>query len=84
MTLRARASTWTRLPCRGLQAKDLAGELKTRRKRSVASIIGRAQLTPEQADRLKAGSNAVRGGAGRGGVPAWMDPGTEDGLPVVP
>lgn len=41
-------------------AKDLAGELKTRRKRSVASIIGRAQLTPEQADRLKAGSNASR------------------------
>lgn len=34
-------------------AAELATELKGRRKRSVASIIGRAKLTAEQADQLK-------------------------------
>ncbi|GAX85746.1 hypothetical protein CEUSTIGMA_g13161.t1 [Chlamydomonas eustigma] len=41
-------------------ATDLAQELKGRRKRSVASIIGRAKLTTEQADVLKAGTSASR------------------------
>jgi len=34
-------------------AAELASDLKGRRKRSVASIIGRAKLTAEQADQLK-------------------------------
>jgi hypothetical protein len=42
------------------EAKELASDMKQRRKRSVASIIGRAQLTPEQAEVLKAGSAASR------------------------
>ncbi|KAG2439619.1 hypothetical protein HXX76_004971 [Chlamydomonas incerta] len=41
-------------------AKELAADLRARRKRSVQAMIGRAQLTPEQADRLMAGSNACR------------------------
>jgi hypothetical protein len=41
-------------------AADLAQDLKRRRKRSVASIIGRAKLTAEQADMLKAGTAASR------------------------
>ncbi|KAG2432390.1 hypothetical protein HYH02_012962 [Chlamydomonas schloesseri] len=41
-------------------AKELAADLRARRKRSVQAMIGRAQLTPEQADRLMAGSNASR------------------------
>ncbi|GLC40168.1 hypothetical protein PLESTM_001007700 [Pleodorina starrii] len=42
------------------QARELAVDLRARRKRSVQSMIGRAQLTPEQADKLLAGSNASR------------------------
>ncbi|KXZ45834.1 hypothetical protein GPECTOR_50g628 [Gonium pectorale] len=42
------------------KAKELAVDLRARRKRSVQAMIGRAQLTPEQADRLMAGSNASR------------------------
>lgn len=41
-------------------AAELAVDLKGRKKRSVASIIGRAKLTAEQADRLKAGTAAAR------------------------
>ncbi|GIL62300.1 hypothetical protein Vafri_16578, partial [Volvox africanus] len=41
-------------------AQELAVDLRSRRKRSVQSMIGRAQLTPEQADKLLAGSNASR------------------------
>ncbi|GIL85540.1 hypothetical protein Vretimale_13382 [Volvox reticuliferus] len=41
-------------------ARELAIDLRSRRKRSVQSMIGRAQLTPEQADKLLAGSNASR------------------------
>eukprot|EP00955_Chlamydomonas_euryale_P010412 111758-Chlamydomonas_euryale.AAC.15 len=41
-------------------AEELAEDMRERRKRSVASIIGRAQLTPEQADRLMAGTAASR------------------------
>ncbi|EFJ53231.1 hypothetical protein VOLCADRAFT_86310 [Volvox carteri f. nagariensis] len=41
-------------------ARELATDLRDRRKRSVQSMIGRAQLTPEQADKLLAGSNASR------------------------
>ena len=42
------------------EAAELAVDLKGRKKRSVASIIGRAKLTAEQADRLKAGTAAAR------------------------
>ncbi|KAG2502226.1 hypothetical protein HYH03_000712 [Edaphochlamys debaryana] len=42
------------------RAKELGEDLRARRKRSVAAMIGRAQLTPEQADKLLAGSNASR------------------------
>ncbi|GFR42326.1 hypothetical protein Agub_g3233, partial [Astrephomene gubernaculifera] len=41
-------------------ARELATDLRARRKRSVQSMIGRAQLTAEQADRLMAGTNASR------------------------
>lgn len=47
------------------QAKNLAVDLRTRRQRSVQSMIGRVQLTPEQADKLLTGTNAVREREGR-------------------
>jgi hypothetical protein len=34
--------------------------MRGRRQRSVASILGRTKLTPQQADQLMAGSAAVR------------------------
>lgn len=42
------------------EAEVLAADVRKMRKRSVAALIGRKQLTPEQADRLKAGSPASR------------------------
>lgn len=54
--------------CSDRQAKELATDMKQRRKRSVTSIIGRAKLTPEQADKLMAGTAAVSLPAGRSGV----------------
>ncbi len=42
------------------QAGELAQDLANRRRRSVASILGRVQVTPEQAAQLMAGSAAVR------------------------
>ena len=61
--LSATAHTCMYAPLRGggrAQAKELGTDMRARRKRSVTSIIGRAKLTPEQADLLMAGSAAVR------------------------
>lgn len=41
------------------QAAELGTELRGRRQRSVASLLGRTKVSPEQADLLMAGTAAV-------------------------
>jgi len=50
--------TWPCLLAR--QAAELGQDLRGRRQSTVASILGRTKLTPQQADQLMAGSAAVR------------------------
>ncbi len=54
-----------------VQARELGEEVRGRRKRTVAAMIGRARLTPDQADALMAGTAAVGSGR-RGWVAAIM------------
>lgn len=54
-----------------LQALELGVEVRGRRKRTVAAMIGRARLSPDQADALMAGTAAV-GGDRRGWVSVLM------------
>ncbi|KAF5829176.1 hypothetical protein DUNSADRAFT_16441 [Dunaliella salina] len=42
------------------EAAELGQDMRGRRQRSVASILGRTKLTPQQADQLKAGTAAAR------------------------
>eukprot|EP00967_Tisochrysis_lutea_P091044 scaffold130496_cov18-Tisochrysis_lutea.AAC.1 len=54
------AGTPLRSKDNGCPAAELGQDMRGRRQRSVASILGRTKLTPQQADQLMAGTAAVR------------------------